>query len=420
MDKELKPDYIADKILSVTKGYDTEISIKRRKTTRVTVKNEEPDNFRSSSRYTLKISLGRNGKFGGCEVPLSKWKEGVRIAKKLQRSSKKRVYFGIPKNEKDSFKVSYDYSEFDLEATVKELVRLSHMAKNINAHSSLSLKSNLTERFFYNSNGINKKYKKSTFSYSVHLFKGDFEGFGWTYGKKLDFSLLKTFNEAKKWFITSKAKSKIKKGAYNLVLDPYAVSDLLDAIMPAFYATNKQNGSSYFIGKEGSKVFDRKLTIISDGLIRDATAVPFDAEGTPTQRKVLIDKGVFKTYLYDFTSAKKEGRESTGNCASILSKPSITEDKIVVKPGKGVTTREGELYIRDLSGTHMINTRSGNFTLTIEGFVRKDGKLRKVKDVMWSSNIYEMLKNIDIGSKLTDLGSMLLPHIKVYNQSIIA
>ena len=61
----------------------------------------------------------------------------------------------------------------------------------------------------------------------------------------------------------------------------------------------------------------------------------FDGEGVPHQKTPVIEKGVFKNFLYDNYSAKKDGKESTGNAsrAGYLSTPSIDTTNFHVMPG---------------------------------------------------------------------------------------
>lgn len=103
-------------------------------------------------------------------------------------------------------------------------------------------------------------------------------------------------------------------GEYEVVLKPRAVADLLGyLIRGGFSASAVQEGRSFLVGKLGQKIFSDLFSIWDDGLDPRGFPVPFDMEGTPKKKVMLVEKGVAKGLLYDFRSAKKEGKESTGH-----------------------------------------------------------------------------------------------------------
>ncbi len=103
-------------------------------------------------------------------------------------------------------------------------------------------------------------------------------------------------------------------GEYEVVLQPRAVADLLGyLIRGGFSASAVQEGRSFLVGKLGQKLFSDLFTIWDDGLDPGGFPMPFDMEGTPKKKVMLVEQGVAKGLLYDFKSAKKEGKESTGH-----------------------------------------------------------------------------------------------------------
>ena len=103
-------------------------------------------------------------------------------------------------------------------------------------------------------------------------------------------------------------------GEYEVVLKPRAVADLLNyVIRGGFSASAVQEGRSFLVGKLGQKLFAGLFSLWDDGLDPRGFPVPFDMEGSPKKKVLLVERGVAKELLYDFRSAKKEGRESTGH-----------------------------------------------------------------------------------------------------------
>jgi PmbA protein len=104
----------------------------------------------------------------------------------------------------------------------------------------------------------------------------------------------------------------IEPGAYPVVLDHYAVTDILDYLSYlGFSALAAQEGRSFY--EPGRRVGSPLVTVVDDG--RDPEGVPegFDAEGVPKQRLSLIDAGICRELAYDAQTAARAGVRSTGH-----------------------------------------------------------------------------------------------------------
>ena len=125
-----------------------------------------------------------------------------------------------------------------------------------------------------------------------------------------------------------------------------------------------------------------------------------------TYNKPIIKNGVLETYLYNLTTAAKEGVQSTGNASRGASKMGIGTFYVELKPGK--KDREelfkdvGDgVYITDVQGLHAgLNPQSGNFSLQSTGFLIKNGKLDRGLDVITvSGNLMDVFKDVlEVGS----------------------
>jgi len=103
-------------------------------------------------------------------------------------------------------------------------------------------------------------------------------------------------------------------GEYTVVLDPYAVQDLVMMLnMTGMGANAVQEGRSWMNGRIGEQVISPTINIWDDGLDPNGVPMPFDFEGTPKQRVDIIKDGVVIGPVYDRTTAKKDHRESTGH-----------------------------------------------------------------------------------------------------------
>ncbi|MBE6976449.1 MAG: TldD/PmbA family protein [Ruminococcaceae bacterium] len=193
-------------------------------------------------------------------------------------------------------------------------------------------------------------------------------------------------------------------GQYPVVFDPEAMSDLLQTFSGVFSSEAAQKGLSKLADQEGKVVASEVVTLVDDPFhISNPGSRNFDAEGSPTYCKNVIEKGVFNTLLYNLKTAAVAGRKTTGNASKAgyaaavgispftmyLAPGTISEDELVAQAGEGV-------YINSLGGLHAgADPISGDFSLQSSGFMIRGGKKAEyVKSFTVAGNFYEMLKNI--------------------------
>ena len=193
-------------------------------------------------------------------------------------------------------------------------------------------------------------------------------------------------------------------GQYPVVFDSEAMSDLLQTFSSIFSSEAAQKGLSKLAGKEGEQIASPIVTIVDDPF-HPENPMPksFDAEGSPTAKKNIIENGVFKTLLYNLKTAAVAGKETTGNASKAgydapvgirpftmyLTGGELTEEELLAKVGSGV-------YINSLGGLHAgANPITGDFSLQSAGFMIEDGKKTvSVKSFTVAGNFYDLLKNI--------------------------
>ena len=193
---------------------------------------------------------------------------------------------------------------------------------------------------------------------------------------------------------------------YRAVLSQSVVSSLMSAYVSSAIAEDVQKNSSLFIGKLGQKVASSKVTIEDLPLAKTVFAKSFDDEGVATSNKPIIKNGKLVTYLYNLTTAAKDGVESTGNGVTGGSKVYTSPAYLKMKPGKKSLEQLFEeigngVYITDVQGLHAgLNSRTGNFSLQSTGFLVKDGKKDRPLDIITvSGNLVDLFHNIEsVGS----------------------
>lgn len=193
-------------------------------------------------------------------------------------------------------------------------------------------------------------------------------------------------------------------GNYPVVFDPEAMASLLNVYSSVFSSEAAQKGLSRLKDQEGQVIAAPMVTLV-DNPFHQENPMPmnFDAEGSPTHCKNVIENGVLKTLLYNLKTAAVAGKKTTGNASKAgydgavgvrpfsmyLAGGDMTEEALLKKAGNGV-------YINSLSGLHAgANPISGDFSLQSAGFLIENGvKTAPVKSFTVAGNFYELLKNI--------------------------
>jgi PmbA protein len=224
---------------------------------------------------------------------------------------------------------------------------------------------------------------------------------------------------------------KIETKTTNLILTQFAIQSLFsNTLINSIKADNVQRNQSKLKGKLGEKISSDILTIQDDGLFAGGLGTtPFDGEGVPQQKTNIVKKGVLKNFLYDNYTAKKEGKNSTGNAsrAGYLSTPSIGTTNFHILPGNKTSEQlieevDDGLLIYYLQGAHSSNPVTGDFSVVATpAWKIKNGEIsHSTRGVMLAGNIFEALKNVKmIANNERKLGSIIAPWILVNNVRII-
>src|SRR5439155_502818 len=84
-------------------------------------------------------------------------------------------------------------------------------------------------------------------------------------------------------------------GDYEAVFEELAVAEILRIVsLTGLGGQSVREGRSFMSGRIGEQVTGDRLTLSDDALDPRTLAIPFDDEGEPKQRVVLIERGVAK------------------------------------------------------------------------------------------------------------------------------
>lgn len=167
---------------------------------------------------------------------------------------------------------------------------------------------------------------------------------------------------------------------------------------------------SVYSGRLGEKVASELISVIDDSTIPNKRgSFVFDDEGTPSQKTLLVDKGVLVNFMYDNLSAMREGKESTGNGRreSYRQKPIPRMTNTLIAPGKSdpeeiVSSVDKGLLVKKMGGGQ-VNTVNGQFVFEVsEGYLIEGGKVKKpVRGAILTGSGPQVLMEIDmVGSDL--------------------
>ncbi len=237
--------------------------------------------------------------------------------------------------------------------------------------------------------------------------------------------------EAARLAVSALKTKRIETKTYKLIFTQFALQELLYyTLINAVKADNVQRNQSAFKDKLGTKVGSDTLTIYDDGLLVGGLRTGiFDGEGSPRQKTTVMEKGVLRSFLYDNYTAKKEGKESTGNAsrAGYLSTPSVETTNFHILPGdktpyEMLSEVDDGLIVYYLQGAHSSNPVSGEFSVVATPAWRiKKGKIEHAtRGVMLAGNIFELLKNVSAAAdNERKMGQLVAPWLMVENVRVI-
>jgi PmbA protein len=214
---------------------------------------------------------------------------------------------------------------------------------------------------------------------------------------------------------------KVKTAHVPVVLDPLVATSILGHIFEGVNGDSVYRGASFLAGKLGEKIASDNVNVIDDGTMRGGFGTsPFDGEGIPTRRTVVIENGVLKSYLLNTYTAKKLGLATTANASrGLAGTPGIGPGNYFLQPGTKTPQQViGEikdgLYVTEFLG-HGANLVTGDYSRGASGLWISGGELAyPVEEITVAGNLKEMFWNIaEIGNDLEFRGAIACPTIRI-------
>ncbi|ASA78158.1 TldD/PmbA family protein [Thermococcus sp. 5-4] len=270
-----------------------------------------------------------------------------------------------------------------------------------------------------NSNGVWLETKGTGMSVSAYAVKKDGKtGSGSYYQtyrslqpfEELENAILSAIEEAE----LSYRAGKMEPHSGEILLEPEAFRAVLGIFLENLFGDGVYHGRSRF-SKLGEEVAPEGLTVIDDATVPGGVgSFPFDGEGNPGERTLLVEDGVIRSFLLDETYARFLNLRSTGNAVrDFRTTPHIGTSNVMVAPGdENLGDFEG-IVVRKVFGEHTANPVSGDFSLTVElGYVVKNGEMGPFRDNMLVGNAFQFLRSLRaIGREIVRKGSFYSPRV---------
>ena len=214
---------------------------------------------------------------------------------------------------------------------------------------------------------------------------------------------------------------KVKTQHVPIIFDPLVANSILGHIFEGVNGDSVYRGASFLAGKLGEKIAAPQVTVIDDGTIVGGFGTsPFDGEGIPTRRTVVIENGVLKSYILNTYTAKKLGLQTTANASrGLAGTPGIGPGNYFLQPGARTPqqligdVKEG-LYVTEFLGMG-VNLVTGDYSRGASGIWISGGELTyPVEEITVAGNLKDMFLNIsEVANDLEFRGSVASPTIRI-------
>ncbi len=425
---------------AISNGADeAEVFFRAAKNLGIEVKNQKIETLESSISYGYAIRLFKDKKLGfSYATNLDISENVVDNALEASKYAEPDDYNGLPSYDNPSIVEIFDrniasISEKDaLENIMKmELAALNkdtRIKKTRKASGSFST----SDTYIFNSHGLIADYTSSACSAQIMaIAENENESqLGWYFSGSrflddIDFENIGA--EAAKRALDLLNAGKIAPTKGYILLDNSVAVDFLTLLATALSSESVQKGKSLLANKVGHQVLNERVNIIDNGVLnRRLGSRPFDDEGVPTQKKVLIENGILKGFIYNTYTAKKDRVSSTGNAlrGGFSNLPSVAPTNLYIESAKNEyiqdfenlikNTRKG-MYVYETMGMHTANPISGEFSVGVSGLWIENGELKQpIKEAIISGNMIDLFtKIVMIGNDLSFFGNIGSPSLLI-------
>jgi PmbA protein len=288
-----------------------------------------------------------------------------------------------------------------------------------------------------NSRGFVGEYRKSYCGLGTTPIAQDESGMqrdGWSHAartlRKLE-TPEEVGREAAKRAVRRLGARKVKTQQATMVFDRNVSRAIMGDIFDAVNGEAVYRHASMFADRLGETIASPLVTVVDDGtmMLEPGLAgfgtLPFDGDGLPMQRKVIVDKGVLQTYVANTYTARKLKMRSTGNASrGLAGAPGIGSGNFYLEPGtqslrEMIADVQSGLYVTETLGSG-VNLVTGDYSQGASGLWIENGEFTgAVEEITIAGNLKDMYRNIvAVANDLTFRGAAASPAIRVEGMTI--
>jgi PmbA protein len=309
----------------------------------------------------------------------------------------------------------------------RAVARVAEMAEKNKQTAAGIFTTGVTQSAIANTNGLFASHRQTRAEFSITILESDSSG--WAKANAPDLAridpaaLAKSASEKS---AASRKPSEAAPGKWTVILEPAAVLDLVGFLFYDFAGTSVADQRSCFNKRMGKRVMGENITLHDDVFHPLQSGLPYDGEGIPRQKVLLVDKGVPGNLVYARATAKKMKAKPTGHGFSlpndfgeapmnlVFSGGISSVDEMVGSTERGILVtrlwyiREVDPYEKVLTGM----TRDGTFLV-------QNGRVAGgIRNFRFNQSILEMLSSVELlGPAVRAAGEesfeMVVPPMKV-------
>jgi PmbA protein len=301
-------------------------------------------------------------------------------------------------------------------------------------------------RVMVNSRGFAGEYRRSYCGFSAAPIaqdaSGAMQGGSW-YSSARSAKLLESPEEigiiAAKRALRRLGARRVPTQKCSVVFAPETARGLMGNLLNAADGDAIYRNASMFAGKLGEQVAGENITMVDDGTMVFDHALadggtlrvggfgtsPFDGDGLPTRRTVVIERGILKELMLNTYTARKLGMQTTHKASrGLAGAPGIGGGNYFLEPGTATPEQIiGEvtsgLYVLQTMGTG-VNLVTGDYSLGVSGLWIENGELAyPVEEITIAGNLKDMFRNVSaIGNDLEFRGSGAVPTVRIEGMTV--
>ncbi|HEY7435041.1 MAG TPA: metallopeptidase TldD-related protein, partial [Methylomirabilota bacterium] len=200
---------------------------------------------------------------------------------------------------------------------------------------------------------------------------------------------------------------RVKTAEVPVIFDPDMAATLVRHVAGAASGPSLYRRASFLVGKRGERIAAPSVTIVDDGTVPGALGSrPFDGEGLPVRRTLVVEQGVLRSYLLDTYSGRKLGLPSTHHAARDGSGVSVSTTNLHLAAGDRdpadlIRSVKNGLYVTELIGFG-VNGVTGDYSRGAVGLWIENGELAyPVEEITIAGNLLDMFHAVEgIGNDL--------------------